>query len=789
MSTFDERGWARIQRLFDTASQWPSGEWSARLRQLEADDAVRAQVLALLEASEAEARASEAQVAASDVEAQPARIGPFSVIRLAGAGGRGRVFEAEREVAGVRQRVALKVMHEHLIAPKDLERFEREQRMLLTLDHPGIARFLEAGWEGGRPYFTMEWIDGQRVDEYCQQHRHGAGAANASVAIRLVVDLLDALHAAHRNLVVHLDLKPSNVLVDRNGRVRILDFGTAKLLHEHDETSTEQLTPRYSSPERLRGEAATTACDIYSVGLLLHEVVTGQWAFGHAHSIAALGERAAGMARLQVRTGSRDLDAVIVKSLRHEPEQRYSSAAAFAEDLRAYLEQRPVRARPASWWYTASRYAARHRAVVTVMAVCSLAVMLLAGYAWWQQRVALQEARQGQQIARFLSWMITSSATPGSGKRAMTVAEMVRRGSARMDAGTSLPDAVAANLQADFAFLTQEQGREDLAEPMARKAVQRADGAADVDAQLKTRATLADLLRRRGACDEAMEVLRAGDQLRQQFGKGLAPGRQVTYLVARAAASEGCQAKPEEAIGFLQAAMVDAAALPDEEFGVAPPVARAGLQLQLSLLLSRAGRTEEALQAAIAGLALAKSHPDGRYFQVALLRVRSQAHAVANRSAEAVADLREAARLAPGVVNPFEELRLRTMLAGSTANGGDCAGALTIARDALATARNRREEVGASFWMLVADTAEVSAKCGDCPDAEALLQEEDALTAGKLPRTWKGNQLFYKAECAARLSPRRAALLAQQALDTYGELLPAQSKRRVRILELISGKP
>ncbi|MCW5962522.1 MAG: protein kinase [Bryobacterales bacterium] len=786
----NQRGWSRIQELFDTASQWPPTEWRQRLAVLEANEDLCSQVLELLEASEAEAVAqANAWQVAAEVPAAPDQIGPFQILRAAGAGGKGRVFEATRSTAGTQQRVALKVMHEHLIAPKDLERFEREQRILLNLDHPGIARFVEAGWEGGRPYFAMDWVDGLRIDEYFRQQSGGAKTARREPAIRLMVELLDALHAAHRSLVVHLDLKPSNVMVDGAGRVRILDFGTAKLLHEHDDTATEQLTPRYASPEQLRGEPVSTACDIYSAGLLLHELLTGEWPFGHAHSIVALGERAAGTARLRVRTGEADLDAIVSKSLRFDPGQRYASAAEFAADLRAHLEKRPVRARPASLGYLAGRFAARHRAAISVAGVACVAVSALAGYAWWQQRIALQEARHGQQIARFLSWMITSSATPGSGKRAMTVAEMVERGSARLDVGTSLPDAVAANLQSDFAFLTQEHGREDLAEPMARKAVERAERGSSLEAQLKARAVLANLLRRRGACEEAMDLLRGGDGLRERSGGRLAPGRQVDFLVAGAAASEGCEAKPEEAIGFLLAAIADAASLPDEEFGVAPPVARAGLQLQLSLMQSRAGRPGDALQAADAGLGLVRSHPDGAYFQVALLRVRSQAHAAANRSADAVADLREAARLAPGVVNPFEELRLRTMLAGSTANAGDCAGALPIAREALASARSRREEVGSSFWMLVADTAEVCAKCGACQEAEALFQEEDALTAGKLPRTWKGNQLFYKAECAARRNPALAARLARQALDTYGELLPAQSKRRVRILELLSGNP
>jgi serine/threonine protein kinase len=320
--------WQRVQDLFDTASAWPAVERAARLEPLEADAALRAEVLALLAASDAESRAS--------LPADPHRpaplpewIGPFRVLAVAGAGGRGIVYRAVRDASGVVQTVAVKVMREHLLSPEDLARFEREQRALVSLDHPGIARLVESGWDAnGRPYFAMEWIEGQPIDEYCV-------ALGLPDRLRLMIEVLDALHAAHRALIVHLDLKPSNVLVDSTGRVRILDFGTAKLLAGNETLSTEQLTPLYASPERLRAEPATTACDIYSAGLLLNRILAGRLPFGDSTSIAALGERATGAALPEVSTGDADLDAILGRALEFRPADRYASIAEFASDLRA----------------------------------------------------------------------------------------------------------------------------------------------------------------------------------------------------------------------------------------------------------------------------------------------------------------------------------------------------------------------------------------------------------------------------------------------------------------------
>ncbi|MDX2153214.1 MAG: serine/threonine-protein kinase [Bryobacteraceae bacterium] len=773
-----DRRWLRVQDLFHQAEPWPPDERSSRLASIEPDAGIVAEVLELLAAADVESAAAR-RITAKRAPSLPPSVGPYRVLRLAGHGGRGRVFQAVRETAGAEQVVAVKVMLDHLIAPADLARFEREQRILLSLNHPGISRFLDAGWDDtGRPYTAMEWIEGESIDAYCAR-------ANPTPAqrIRLLIEVLDALDAAHRSLIAHLDLKPSNILVEKESRVRLLDFGAAKLLAVDDPTSTQQLTPRYSSPERLRAEPVTTACDIYSAGLILHELLTGRGPFVDSTSIVALGERASGAATLSIATGAADLDLILQKALDFDPARRYASAAAFAADLQAYLEKRPVAARRPTPWYRLARFADRHRPSVALGALGLCALAALAAYALFQQHQRNREAERTRHVASFLRGMLTMSAVPGSATPGLTVAEMVARAHRRLKAGAVLPDDLAAGIQADFAYLTQEHGREDLAEPMARDALSAAERSGDPAARLQARSALATVLMRTARCPEAVRLFATGDPL---LAPALPPSLLVSYRLARASAAEQCEARLNDAISWTEAALNDAAALPNDGYGIPPAVMRAAIHLQETLLLSRAGRPAEALHHAGQGLALAASHPDGAYFRVALLRIRSQAHTAAANPTAALADIREAARLAPGIVNPFEEVRLQTLTAGRLADTGDLAAAAAHVRSAVAAARPRAAAIGPSFWMILADAAEVLARTHACDESQAHYREVDALTQGNMPRTWRGNRLFYEAECALPMDPRRAAQLARQALDAYGDLLPATHKRRARLGEILS---
>lgn len=753
--------WLRIQKLVETADGWPAHERALRLQDFEPDPGLRQEALSLIDAMERESRAA---ASTARVPQLPHRIGPWQILRVAGEGGRGTVYQAQRNG----QYAAVKVLRDDLSTPASLERFEREQRLLGSLKHPGIATLLEAGWDGARPYLAMEWIDGEPIDQYCHRNHLSRRAR-----VQLMIPVLEALGAAHAALIAHLDLKPANLLAS-GGLIKIVDFGTAKLVPRQNETTTQQLTPRYASPEQLRGEPVTIACDIYAAGLTLHEMLTGNPIFGDG-GWAALAERAQGQARARIATGDRDLDAIVAKAVEFEPSRRYASAAAMASDLQAYLQTRPVLARRGSWGYRAARWIRRNRAFVAAAA-------LIAAVAAWgaiEQQRRLIEAGKARETGRFLRGLMVSSAVPGSGKGPMTVADLAAAGSRRVER-SALDPALGASLLSDFAFVLREAGREDEAEPIARRALERARQSGDAAAQLRTRVTLAEIAKRRGGCAEAQVLLREGEPLLDQAQ----PGVQAEFALARGNTAELCQGKPEEARQWIERALGYLAAARPDEFAIPKALVEASARLQGALTLSRLGRYDEARAMASQGLHQAESVPEGAYFRVALLRVRSQVESAAGRPAEALRDIRQATELAPGVVAPFEAVRLQTLTASRLVEAGDKAEASAAARSAVQEARTRRAEIGPSFWMILADAAEAHAKAGSCPETVALYEEVNRETKGQLRRDWKGNQLFYLAECAAASDPRRAQELARQAREVYGDLLAPNSKRASRLREL-----
>lgn len=762
--------WQRIQSLLESLESVPLAEQAQWIEAAEADAGIRREVLELLEAMRAEAEARRPKMAAP-VAVLPAQIGPYRILRRLGVGGRSVVYLAEREAGGVAQRVALKVLLDCFVEATDLRRFEREQKILAALQHPGIARFLDAGQdELQRPYLVMEWVDGQAMDEYCQSRKAGH-----EQKIELVVQALHAVHVAHQSLVVHLDLKPSNLLVDGQGQVKVVDFGTAKLLdHSGDSTYTRLMTPRYASPEQLSGGALSTASDIFSLAVTLHELLAGPGGEAKRSSLAMLAERAASGGVLAPTGADPDLDAILRKSTEPDPKDRYASALEFAEDLEACLERRPVRARRPTLSYQLSRFVARNRGGVSIVATLAVALLGCTGYLLYEQSQRAREARRARDTARFLTQMIESSATAQTAQPNLTVREMVERADARIEKGFAPPPDVAARLQSAFAYVLREAGREEQALEIAGRALQRADASQEVTARLLSRQTRAGILIRLGRCAEAVENFQQADAILPAARKDLEPDALSAYLQARAYAQSRCESDPKAALETLGRAAALA--------GLSP-MNLAALKNLEALENSRLGKNTEALAAIARGLEAARSHPDGGYLQVALLRMRSQVERRAGDLAAARRSIAEAVALSPGKVNRFEELRLPLLEAGILAELKDFAAARVLAARSL----GRAAEAGESAWMLHADAAEVYAKCGDCVLAMKTYEQVDQLTGGRIPKDWRGNRLFYSAECMAVKEPARAAALAREALEVYGGLLPEASARRKRLL-LLSGQ-
>jgi serine/threonine protein kinase len=314
------------------------------------------------------------------------RCGPYRLVRLLGSGGMGAVYLAERTDGEIQHDVAVKLLRADGNRPAWRDRFLNERQLLASLHHPSIVHVIDAGHtDDGRPYLVMEYVEGVPIDVY-------AADIELSERLRLFMRVCDGVSHAHQHLIIHRDLKPSNILVDDSGQPKLLDFGIAKLLDEAGETTQtieRMLTPNYASPEQVKGANQTTATDVYSLGAVLYKLLTGR-APREPDMLAP--------SRVNPDIPT-DLDYVLRKALRDEPEERYTSVEAFAGDIQALLESRPVQARSGNAWYRTRKFLRRHW--VPVVAVTMVIASLSAGLfiANRERRVAEQRFGQLRQLS------------------------------------------------------------------------------------------------------------------------------------------------------------------------------------------------------------------------------------------------------------------------------------------------------------------------------------------------------------------------------------------------------
>lgn len=438
----DEAHWHELQRLFDLCIELPEGDRLAALTRECADTALRERVLALL-------AASATIESAANCAAQPAFIGPYRIVREVGAGGLGVVYLVERLADGVSLRYALKLLAPVAADEAFMERFRREERTLAALEHPNITRLLDAGWSvDGRPYLVMEFVDGVQLDVFCD-------AATMSVPRRLelFLQICDAVSYAHRNLILHLDLKPSNVLVSATGSVKLLDFGTSKFIHPNLEaTIATAATPAYASPEQCLGLPVSTASDVFGLGAILFALLSGRRPFGDSSLVArienatraldpqslrgtvtpaAAAARGLSEARLRQLLGG-DLNAIVGKCLRHRPEDRYASVDALADEIRRYLSCEPVRARRQTWRYRSAKFLRRHRLGLAIGSAVLSAIVLSAAFAWSQQQRALREAERSVRMQTYMNRLFKMANPEYTGKPVATVPDFLRVGIAKL---------------------------------------------------------------------------------------------------------------------------------------------------------------------------------------------------------------------------------------------------------------------------------------------------------------------------------------------------------------------
>jgi non-specific serine/threonine protein kinase/serine/threonine-protein kinase len=386
--------WQRVKTIAADALEQETAKRAEFVSAQCADDpTIRREVEAILaESGDRVDRCAEALAVGDPAEEkrlEGLRIGPYEVVREIGRGGMGAVYLARRVDGEYDQEVALKLLKRGTDTDEVLRRFRAERQILARLEHPNIARLLDGGTTGdGLPYFVMEYVHGVPITEFCS-------AQNLSVSqrIELFLKVCAAVQFAHQNLVVHRDLKPGNILITTEGEPKLLDFGIAKLVTpEADFAQTlpeqQRFTPAYASPEQVRGEPVTTVSDVYALGALLYELLAGRppHLFSGQHPSATellrvIAEQEAPRASAMARTADAqrqlrgDLDNILQTALRKERATRYSGVTAFSDDLRRYLQKRPVRARPATVRYRASRFVRRNRVSVAAVALVLLAVV------------------------------------------------------------------------------------------------------------------------------------------------------------------------------------------------------------------------------------------------------------------------------------------------------------------------------------------------------------------------------------------------------------------------------
>jgi len=401
----DSSLWQAVQEVFACAIDLPEQERAGYLtRTCGSRPELRREVESLLEAH---------QQAGSFIEPVPGHVGPYRILEELGHGGMGAVYRAERDDGQFRQQVAVKLLG--LAGSASLyRRFLDERQILADLSHPNIARLLDGGiTPTGAAYLVMELIEGAPIDQYCQ---------GRPVAERLLVfrEVCAAVQHAHQHLIVHRDLKPANILVTAGGSPKLLDFGIAKILtaapRREGVTILPVMTPEYASPEQVRGGPVSTASDVYSLGVLLHQLMTGRRPYN------LTGRTYEEVVRIICQqpldkpgTGSSDLDAIIAKAMRKEPVERYASAEALSADIERYCNRRPVKARQRARWYVFSRFVSRNR--IAVATVCAVTLLLAAATVVniRQSRVATRRFEDVRRLASTTLFQIHDAVAPLAG--------------------------------------------------------------------------------------------------------------------------------------------------------------------------------------------------------------------------------------------------------------------------------------------------------------------------------------------------------------------------------------
>ena len=722
-------------------------------------------------------------------EVPEASFGPYRAVELLGRGGTSAVYRAERVDGKYQQTVALKVMAAFLNGPEFLRRFATERQLLASLNHPRIAHLLDGGTSAsGTLYLAMEYVDGERLDRYCDRNK-----CNITERLRLFLQVCDAVDYVHRRLIVHRDLKPNNLLVTSEGEVKLLDFGTGALLATQSDitvTRTRMMTPRYASPERLRGEPASVGDDVFSLGVILYELLTGAWPFGDPDSalqelrrvveapVPALPATAATAEAAESR-GVRlrglqkqlagDLSAIVTKALEHDSSQRYATVRELSTDVERYLSALPVAARRPTAYYRAGKFLRRHWVAATLAVLVAAGLGTATAVAVVQARNARASAIKADSVNEFLSGMLSTFGPSDFDAEKYTVVQMLDAAQKELDTGPKRPPLVEAVLRRSLA--ESYLGLARLAD--ARKQLDRAipvlTRLGDQKELVSALCVLANVEQDEGKIDGAVRTLEDAQKLLDQLGKS-APAIAVFEVKLRTAEALSPKGGAGRDNARRQRLLQEALALGDRDSTI-PRTRYANAVGDAAALLLEQGRLPEAQKTLLKALEIGRRERAGGSWEMALLY---QLEALLERQGD-LAGAREYARQeaelmsrTAGPNHPTAAVA-RVGWARLAARSGEVNAAVKAVDEAMPLIEKGVPAASPSLWIATRDASVVMRLGGRLADSERYARE--SLEAAQ-------------AENLAQSDPRLANSWQQ-----LGNALAAESKtaQAIRCLEQARG--
>ncbi|MFC4820280.1 protein kinase domain-containing protein [Dokdonella ginsengisoli] len=715
--------WQRLQELFDGLIALPPQRRAAWLADAEADAALRAEALALVEAEERDGDGMTSRLreaAARETSPPPGReLGAYRLIEEIGSGGMGTVFLAERIDQAFDRRVAIKLLR-GIPTRESTQRMRRERQILADLSHPNIARLLDGGSTAdGQPYLVMEYVDGVPLNAFCEQR-----ALPTAARLELIGRICAAVQYAHQRLVIHRDLKPANVLVRADGEPILLDFGIAKLLAETggdaEQTGLPWFTPAYASPEQVKRERVSTATDVYGLGVLLYEVLA------QAPPRPAADGRLPPPSRSAQRRIDPELDLIVAKATHPEPDRRYVSAAALAEDLTRHLHGWPLQAAPDRVGYRLAKFVGRHR-LATAAALAGLTLATLFTWRLARERdralraeaVAQQQSATAESVVEYLVALFRSASPDEIGTAMIAPRDLVDRGRKEIRARLADAPLQRARLLGTFGQIYNELGLQDeAAESFAEAAgIEREHGTPEQRARYLADQGYALNLAERSIA--AVPVLREAESLLGEIDAG--ERTQVTELLttlaialSRNGDTEAGEATARRALGYAAQAAGEGSTLYAQ--------ALSGLaEAQL-----RANRLGDSEATALQCLELMRrNQPEDSAEVISASGFLTQIYDRQDRFADSERLLRRMLEVRLRTLEPDSAwaITARNNLARAVYEQGRVVEASALFRQNLDYMRARKQEQSPSYLIGLNNLASLLEQAGDYPGSLVLFEE------------------------------------------------------------------